>query len=68
MTAAFHTAKVFHHDLHWENMLVLWPINGGDADTVPQLRVIDWGMATIGGFKFVKDENGGSSFPADSRN
>ena len=58
MTAAFHTAKVFHHDLHWENMLVLWPINGGDADTVPQLRVIDWGMATIGGFKFVKDENG----------
>ena len=41
-TAAFHSAGVFHNDLHWENMLVLWdPIF-----EVAKLRFIDWGMGS----------------------
>lgn len=63
LTAAFHTAGVFHHDLHWGNMLVLWPIDGANENTDPELRIIDWGMASEGGVKFVK--NNGKFVPCE---
>lgn len=65
MTAAFHTAGVFHNDLHFGNMLVLWPEADWNENTVPQLRVIDWGMGTQGGFKFETDPKTNKLVPCD---
>ena len=52
-TAAFHSAGVFHNDLHWENMLVLWDARSRTA----HLRFIDWGMGSNRAHDILMDGN-----------